>query len=64
MDIHSRIRGLAERGFGVMVISDDLPEVVAVCSRALLMHRGRIVEEVAGDELHVKRLVSSLSSLR
>jgi simple sugar transport system ATP-binding protein len=64
MDIHRRIRRLAERGLGVLIISDDLPEIVETCSRALVMHRGRIVEEVVGDELDEKRLADSLSKLR
>jgi simple sugar transport system ATP-binding protein len=64
MDIHRRIRNLAERGFGVVLISDDLPEIAETCSRALLMHRGRIVEKISGDELDEKHLLDSLSRLR
>ena len=60
MDIHQRIRRLAERGCGVLVISDDLPEIAATCRRALLLHRGRIVEELGGEELDEKRLLDSL----
>ena len=64
MDIHQRIRSLAERGCGVLVISDDLPEIAETCNRALLMHRGRIVEELGGDELDEKRLLDSLRMFR
>jgi simple sugar transport system ATP-binding protein len=64
MDIHRRIRNLAERGFGVVLISDDLPEIAETCSRALLMHRGRIVEKISGDKLDEKHLLDSLSRLR
>ena len=63
MDIHQRIRKLAERGCGLLVISDDMPEIAETCSRALLLHRGRIVEEVGGDELDEKRLINSLRML-
>jgi simple sugar transport system ATP-binding protein len=63
MDIHQRIRKLAKRGCGLLVISDDMPEIAETCSRALLLHRGRIVEEVGGDELDEKRLINSLRML-
>ena len=49
--IHRTIRALArERGLGVLMISDDLPELVGNCNRILVMHRGRLVEELAGHE--------------
>ena len=48
--IHATIRGLAEGGgLGVLMISDDLPELAANCNRILLMHRGRLVAELPGD---------------
>ncbi len=48
--IHATIRGLAQAGgLGVLMISDDLPELAANCNRILLMHRGRLVAELPGD---------------
>ena len=45
--IHRTIRGLARaRGLGVLMISDDLPELVANCNRILVMHRGSLVGEM------------------
>ena len=45
--IHARIRELARaRGLGVLMISDDVPELVQNCNRILVMHRGRLVGEV------------------
>jgi len=49
--IHRIIRNLAqEQGLAVIMISDDLPELVTNCSRILVMHRGRFVEELAGPQ--------------
>ncbi len=42
-DLHELIRELAARGLGVIVISSDLPEVMAVSSRLIVMNRGRVV---------------------
>ena len=30
---------------GIILISDDIPEIMQTCSRVLLMKKGRIVEE-------------------
>jgi simple sugar transport system ATP-binding protein len=47
-EIHGIIADLAARGLGVIVISDDLPELVACCHRILVMKDGRMTDEVAG----------------
>ncbi len=43
--IHTIIRGLAERGIGIIIISDEVAEVYGNCNRILVMHRGRIIRE-------------------
>ena len=48
-DIHDEIRKLAEDGLGVIVISDDLPEVLSSCGRILVMRDGRITGELKND---------------
>ena len=54
--IHATIRALArERGLGVLMISDDLPELAANCNRILVMHRGRLVAELPGHGGTVQR---------
>ena len=45
-NIHNLIRGLAERGMGIIIISDEIPEVLQNCNRILIMSRGRIIDEV------------------
>ncbi|SDZ41245.1 monosaccharide ABC transporter ATP-binding protein, CUT2 family [Jannaschia faecimaris] len=47
-EIHGIIADLAGRGLGVIVISDDLPELLATCHRILVMKDGLITEEVTG----------------
>jgi len=43
--IHEIIRDLARRGLGIIVISDEIPEVYHNCNRVLVMHKGRITAE-------------------
>ncbi len=45
-EIHAIIRDLAARGLGVVVISDDLPELISTCHRILVMKDGAITEDV------------------
>ncbi|MBN1420171.1 MAG: sugar ABC transporter ATP-binding protein [Planctomycetes bacterium] len=44
-EIHARIAELARGGMGVIVISDDRPELDALCGRIIAMQRGRIARE-------------------
>lgn len=47
-EIHGIMADLAANGLGVIVISDDLPELLATCHRILVMKGGAITEEVEG----------------
>lgn len=42
-EIHALVRGAAERGMGVLMVSSDLPELIGVCDRIGVMCRGRLV---------------------
>jgi simple sugar transport system ATP-binding protein len=44
--IHEIVRDLARRGAGVILISDEVPEVVVNSSRILLMRSGRIRRDI------------------
>jgi ribose transport system ATP-binding protein len=46
--IYRIMRSLAERGKAVMIITSDLPEVIGVCDRIIVMHQGRIAGERPG----------------
>ena len=47
-EIHGIVADLAASGLGVIVISDDLPEILATCHRILVMKAGRVTDEIAG----------------
>ncbi len=46
--IYAIMRDLANRGRGILMISSDLPEVIGVSDRIIVMHEGRIVGECQG----------------
>jgi rhamnose transport system ATP-binding protein len=43
--VHRLIRQLAERGLATLVISSELPELLSICQRVLVLRQGRIVGE-------------------
>ena len=61
-DIHGIIRDLSAQGLGVIVISDDLPELIGTCHRILVMKAGRITDRLSGGETSVDDLAQRLAS--
>ena len=49
-EIHNIIRRQAAEGMGCLVVSSDLPEVLALADRVIVMREGRVCGELAGDE--------------
>jgi ABC-type sugar transport system ATPase subunit len=47
-EIHEIIRRQAVGGVGCLVVSSDLPEVLALCHRIIVMREGRVQGELAG----------------
>ena len=45
--IYQLTRNLADRGRAILMISSDLPEIIGVSDRILVMHEGRIAGELA-----------------
>ena len=47
--VYGLIRAACEKGAGVLLISSELDEILAVADRVLVMYRGRIVNERPAD---------------
>jgi simple sugar transport system ATP-binding protein len=63
MDIHGRIRWLAKQGLGILVMSDDISELVQICHRILLMHKGRIIDQLQKKDLSEELIQNKLNQL-
>ena len=50
-EIYRIIRAEADRGVGVLLVSTELPELLGLCDRVLVMVDGRIAAEFDGDGL-------------
>jgi ABC-type sugar transport system ATPase subunit len=49
-EIHELLRQLANRGTAVLLVSSDLPELLALAHRVLVLRQGRIVAELAQEQ--------------
>ncbi len=56
-EIHRILRDLANKGVGVVVISSELPELIGVCDRVLVVREGRIAGEVSEQDMTEDRII-------
>ena len=47
-EIHALLRRLADEGMAVIMVSSELPEILSISDRVLVMRRGRINGEFDG----------------
>jgi ribose transport system ATP-binding protein len=59
-DIYDALRAKARDGVAIVVKSSDPLELAGLCDRVIVMSRGRIVEEIPGDELDERRIVEAI----
>lgn len=57
-EIHRLLRQLASEGISVLMISSELPEILAVCDRILVMRRGRLVAEFNINDATQEKIMS------
>ena len=58
--IYDIIAELARRGLGIIIISDEAQEIYYNCSRCLVMHKGRIKEEIFTTNLSEKEFYKNV----
>ncbi|PZG02522.1 sugar ABC transporter ATP-binding protein [Micromonospora deserti] len=49
-EVHRLLSELAGEGLAILMISSELPEVLGMADRVLVMHEGRLVRELSRDE--------------
>jgi ribose transport system ATP-binding protein len=60
-EIHHLLRRLADSGVAVMMISSELPEILGMSDRVLVMHEGAIVAEIPGSEATEEKIMQYAS---
>ncbi|WP_122641535.1 sugar ABC transporter ATP-binding protein [Luxibacter massiliensis] len=59
-DVMKVIRELSERGAAVLVIMSDIDELMSVSQRYLVMHNGRLVQELSGKATQTELMAAAL----
>lgn len=57
-EIHGLLRELANQGIGIIIISSELPEIIGMCDRVLVIKNGRISGELQHDEINEKKIIT------
>jgi ABC-type sugar transport system ATPase subunit len=55
-DIHRRIEALAESGKAIVVVSSEIPEILALADRVLVLRHGQIVTESTPADINEEHL--------
>jgi rhamnose transport system ATP-binding protein len=61
-EIHRLISELAQQGLGILMISSELPEVLGMSDRILVMRQGRLVAEFGRDEATQENVGAAMMS--
>jgi ABC-type sugar transport system ATPase subunit len=57
VEIHQLLRQLAVEGTSVLLLSTDLPELLALSNRVMVMHGGRVAGIVSADEASEEQIM-------
>ncbi len=63
-EIYELIRNLADTGVSILVISSELPEVLLLCERIIVMHEGKITGELSRQEATQEKILSLAMNLK
>lgn len=56
-EIYRLLQDLKRRKVGIILVSSDLEEVVHVCDRVIVMHRGELVRELQGKDVRPETIM-------
>jgi ribose transport system ATP-binding protein len=62
-EIYQLLRSFANEGKGVIVISSELPEIIGVCDRILVMHQGEILGELTENQMTEEEIMKYASGI-
>jgi ABC-type sugar transport system ATPase subunit/ribose/xylose/arabinose/galactoside ABC-type transport system permease subunit len=56
-EVHAMIAELARQGLAIILISSELPELVGMCDRIVVLREGRVTARFSGDEVDPERVI-------
>ena len=61
--IYQKLRQFAANGIGIVMISSDLPELIGMCDRILVVHHGEITGEVKREDFSEELILTYAAGL-
>jgi rhamnose transport system ATP-binding protein len=58
-EVHRLLTGLARNGVAILMISSELPEVLRVGDRILVMREGRLAAEYSAEDATEEKIMSA-----
>jgi ribose transport system ATP-binding protein len=58
-EIHDLLQRMADSGIGILMVSSEIEEVLQVATRVLVISGGRVVRQLAGDEITESNILES-----
>jgi ribose transport system ATP-binding protein len=62
-EIYSLMRRLTEKGVGIIFISSEMPELIGICDRILVMNEGRINGEFKKGEMDQNAIMAAAAGI-
>lgn len=62
-EIYTIIMELASQGKAIIVISSEMPEIIGICDRVMVMHEGRITGQLHRDEMTQEAIMALASGM-
>ncbi len=61
-EIHNMLRQLCDQGIGIIVISSEMPELIGLCDRIVVMNEGAYRGTLSGKEITQNNIISTISN--
>jgi rhamnose transport system ATP-binding protein len=61
--VHAKIAELATRGLGIILISSELPELLGMCDRIIVLHEGTVTAEFTRSEASQEKVMRAATDV-
>ncbi len=58
-EIYALIRELAKEGKTILLVSSEMPEIIGLCDRVIVLHEGTITRELQQSEVNQERIMEA-----
>lgn len=56
-EVYTILRNIARQGIGIVMVSSELPELLSLCDRIIVMHEGKITGELKREEATEEKIM-------